>query len=91
MKNWEEYKAHLKMKNPEKFQGIAQMEGAASIISAIIQRRIELGMSQRKLAEITGLPQPSIARIESFRTIPKLDTLLKIMKPLGMSFKVKVL
>ena len=43
------------------------------------------GISERELAEICGLPHSSVARIESCSVKPKVDTLLKIMKPLGLT------
>lgn len=51
-------------------------------------RRAELGISQRTLAEQCSIPQSSIVRIESFKTIPKIDTLLKLMRPLGLKLQV---
>jgi len=91
MKTWEDYKNHVKETDSARGQDLAEMEEMASIISAMIQRRMDLGLSQRKLAEVCGLPQSSIARMESFRTTPKLDTLLKVMEPLGMKLEVKFL
>ena len=64
------------------------MEAVAVLITAIIARREELGYSQRELATLCELPQSSIARIESCVVIPKLDTLIKIMIPLGLSLSV---
>ena len=61
-----------------------------SIVSAIIEKRNELGLSQRELASICGIPQSSVARIETFKTIPNLDTVLKIMQPLGLKLSVSV-
>src|SRR2546430_2203341 len=37
--------------------------------------RRSAGFSQRQLAERSGIPQPAIARIESGRSTPRLDTL----------------
>ena len=41
-----------------------------------------------ELASICGIPQSSVARIESYKTTPNLDTLLKIMQPLGLKLTV---
>lgn len=41
-------------------------------------RREQLKLSQRKLAELSGIKQPMIARIERLKTIPKLDTFIRI-------------
>ena len=60
------------------------METLAAIVSAIIERRNELGYSQRDLAEICGLPHSSVARIEACTVKPKVETLIKIMIPLGL-------
>lgn len=55
-----------------------EAENLAAIVGAMIEQRNTLGISQRELAAICGIPQSSVARIESFKTTPNLDTLLKI-------------
>ena len=88
MRTWEDFKRNTKDNNPNVKEDIEEMEILAIIINAIIERRIELGISQRELAEMCGLPHSSIARIESCSVKPKVETLLKIMKPLGLSLSV---
>lgn len=56
----------------------------SDIIVKLIAKRIELKMSQRQLAEKTGIKQPMIARIEKFESIPRLDTLIRIANALGL-------
>ncbi len=56
----------------------------AEIISSIIKRRHELGISQRELEKLTGVRQEAICRIENMKNAPQLDTLLNIMLPLGL-------
>ena len=51
----------------------------------IIERRNASGISQRELAAVCNMPQSSVARIESYKTVPKLDTLIKITKSLGLN------
>ena len=63
----------------------------ANIISSIIEKRNELGISQRELADICGLPHSSVARIESCAVKPKVETLIKIMKPLGLTLIAKAI
>ena len=58
------------------------------LISKIIDARKENGLSQRKLAEISGVKQPSIARLESMRATPQIDTLFKILLPLGYTLEI---
>jgi ribosome-binding protein aMBF1 (putative translation factor) len=88
MRNWESYKEHVKDIDPAAKRDIEEMENLASIVGAIIEQRKTLGLSQRELAQLCGIPQSSVARIESFRTTPNLDTLLKIMRPLGLKLTV---
>ena len=85
MKTWEEFKKEAKAFNKQTKEDIEEMESLAAIISAIIQKRNELGYSQRDLASICGLPQSSIARIEAYIVKPNVETLLKIMRPLGLT------
>ena len=88
MKNWSDYKEHVKGIDSDSSRDIADMEEQAKIISAVIKQRKELGLSQRDLAAICGIPQSSVARIESFQTTPNLATLLKILRPLGLKLTI---
>ena len=84
MRTWEDYKKDVKKLDPSIKQDVEEMEVLATIVSTIIERRNELGISQRELADICGLPHSSVARIESCTVKPKVETLIKIMKPLGL-------
>lgn len=84
MKTWNDYKEQVKAKDPEAKKDVEEIEALAAIIGAMIEKRNALGISQRELAEMCGMPQSSVARIESFQTTPNLDTVVKIMQPLGL-------
>ena len=101
MKSWNDYKNFVKNEDSTAKQDIEEMEELAGIVGivimsagavfagkAIIEKRNSLGLSQRELADICGIPQSSVARIETFKTIPKIDTLLKIMQHLGLKLTV---
>ena len=88
MKTWADYKDYVKRLDPDNKKDMEEVEAIASIIGAVIQQRNELGITQRDLAVICNIPQSSVARIESFRTTPNLDTLIKIMRPLGLKLIV---
>lgn len=88
MRTWRDYKEHVKAIDPEGKKNIEELENLADIVGALIEQRNQLGITQRELATICGVPQSSVARIESFKTIPNLDTLLKIMQPLGLKLTV---
>jgi transcriptional regulator with XRE-family HTH domain len=54
----------------------------------MMRKREELGMSRRELAERCGISESSVSRIESFETSPKIDTLLRILRNLGLGLSV---
>ena len=85
MANWNDYKNHVRETNPEIGKDLDEIEAVSQIIGAMIERRHDLELSQRDLANLCGLPQSSIARIESGKTTPNLTTLLKIFHELGLS------
>ena len=86
--NWIEYKEQVKQTDPVGKEILEEAEAEASIISAIIRQRAALGISQRELAALCNIPQSSIARIESSKTTPRLDTVLKILSHLGLTLNV---
>ena len=88
MKTWDDYKEHIRTISPDDAAEIAEIETLSAIISQVILTRTNMGISQRKLAAMCNMPQSSIARIEACKTVPKLDTLLRLMQPLGLNLKV---
>lgn len=88
MRNWNDYKEHVKKIDPQGERDLADIEAQAAIISAMITQRNELGLSQRELASLCDIPQSSVARIESFQTTPNLATLLKLFRVLGLKISV---
>jgi ribosome-binding protein aMBF1 (putative translation factor) len=59
-----------------------------ALIGKIIEAREQKGISQKRLAEMSGLKQPAIARLERMQVMPQLDTLFKILKPLGYTLAI---
>lgn len=88
MKTWDDYKEYVKKIDSEQGKDIEEIENLSAIVGAVIEQRKALGISQRELAAICGIPQSSVARIEAFKSTPNLDTLLKIMRPLGLKLIV---
>lgn len=54
-----------------------------AIIGKLIEARESKGLSQKQLAEMCGLKQSAIARLERMNATPKLNTLIKVLSPLG--------
>ncbi len=86
--DWNEYVNSVKMSDPDAYEILDEARAEASIITAMIKQRTALGLSQRDLASLCDIPQSSIARIESYKTNPKLETILKIFKQLGLAITV---
>lgn len=58
-----------------------------SILQETIKKtRLEKGMTQRDLAEITGISRPNIARLEVSEKNPTIGTLEKVCSALGIEF-----
>lgn len=67
---------------------IAESNLRVALIGEIIKAREEMGISQKKLEELSGVRQPVIVRLERGNTSPQLDTILKILAPLGKTLYI---
>lgn len=63
-------------------------ESCTAIIDQLIAERHRQGKTQKQLAEDAQLTQSVIARLESKKAIPQLDTLLKVATALGCNLAV---
>ena len=54
----------------------------------MIKAREEQGLSQKKLESLSGVKQPIIARMEKGVSSPNLNTILKLLVPLGKTLVV---
>lgn len=88
MKN---YKTFNEMYNDDEYvspEEREQINFQVSLIGKMIEAREKKGLSQRDLAELSGVKQPAIARLESMKATPQVDTLLKILAPLGYTLSI---
>lgn len=81
--NWEDVRNELF--TPEE---IAESDLRVALIGELIKARNELGISQKKLEELSGVKQPVIARLERGVSNPQIDTILKILAPLGKTLAI---
>lgn len=82
-RSWEEVRAEIF--SPEE---IAESNLRVALMGELIKARQERGISQKKLEELSGVKQPVIARMEKGITSPQLDTVLKVLAPLGKTLAV---
>lgn len=80
-----EYMADGERVTPEEREKI---EFEADLIKKMVEAREAKGLSQRQLAELSGVKQPAIARIESLKSTPQIDTLFKLLAPLGYTLQI---
>ena len=80
---WEELQKELF--TPEE---IATSNLRVALIGELIKARQEKGISQKKLEELSGVKQPIIARMEKGSTSPQIDTILKVLAPLGKTLAI---
>lgn len=81
---WKEFEKELDISLEQEEEIRLEME----IIKATIEARKNRKMSQEELSIKSGIKQPSIARIEKGIHSPTINSLLRILYPLGYTLKV---
>lgn len=61
---------------------------ALEITGKLLAARDRKGLTQRDLANLSGVPQKTISRIESGKDIPKLPTLIKLAEALDLKLTI---
>jgi len=59
-----------------------------NLIGKLIEAREQKGITQKRLAEMSGLKQPAIARLERMQATPQINTLFRVLKPLGYTLEI---
>ncbi|MCI8284888.1 MAG: helix-turn-helix domain-containing protein [Firmicutes bacterium] len=85
---WDELEQELLGKGYLTQEEIAASNLRVALIGELIKARQEMGISQKKLEELSGVKQPIIARMERGNTNPQLDTILKVLAPLGKTLAI---
>ena len=67
---------------------IAESDMRVALITALIQARQEQGITQRDLETLSGVKQPQIARMERGDANPQLNTMLRVLAPLGKTLAI---
>lgn len=83
LRTWEEVRNEIF--TPEE---IRESDLRVAIIGEMVKARQEKGISQKKLEELSGVKQPIIARMETGKTSPRLDTVLKVLGALGKTLYI---
>ena len=84
MSTWKELKKDLVLTQED----LNAIELEKELIRTMIHIREETGLTQSQLAEMCNVKQPVIARMESSVHSPQIDSLLKILTPLGYTLQI---
>lgn len=84
MSTWQDFEKKMDDKMP------AEELEIVDALAALHSERIRRGLSQRKLAEIIGMKQPQLAKIERMDSIPSLATLNRYAAGLGLKLKLLI-
>jgi DNA-binding XRE family transcriptional regulator len=61
----------------------AKIEFEVELIGKLIEAREARGLTQAQLAEAAGIKQSAVARLETMKATPQIDTLFKVLTPMG--------
>jgi DNA-binding XRE family transcriptional regulator len=86
--SWEDHENELVNEGLLSKAEIAESEARVAIMSELIKARNEQQISQRELERLSGVRRPIIARMESGKTSPRIDTVIKVLAPLGKTLSV---
>lgn len=87
--DWSKTIDQIKSNSPWLKDDIEFNEKWILVLSELITKRKQLGLSQRDIASMIDKPQSTIARIEACKTIPSTQTLFKLVNALGLSIIIK--
>ena len=77
------------LKDPEFKREYEALEPEYAIIQALIDARKASGLTQKQLAEITGIAQADISKLENGNANPSLRTLQRLASGMGKSLKIE--
>ena len=84
METWKKLRSELGLTEDD--EQVIQME--KELILTMIRIREEKHIPQTQLAELAGVKQPTIARMETRSHSPQIDSLLRILIPLGYTLQI---
>lgn len=84
MTTWKTLREELKLTEDD--EKVIALE--KNLIKTMVAIREEKGLTQTQLAKMCDIKQPIIARIESSTHSPQVDSLLRILVPLGYTLQI---
>lgn len=90
MKTLKQYK-NEQMKNPEFAEAYEEIQPEMSVIKAIVDARLSRNMTQKELAEATGIAQGEISKLENGTRNPSIKLLQRLAEGMDMILNVSFL
>lgn len=66
----------------------ARIEFEVELIGTLVEAREAKGLTQKQLATAAGVTQSAVARLERLKATPQIDTLFKILTPMGYKLAI---
>lgn len=85
MSNWDDIKKNITSISQDEWD---EIDLKVKIVGEILDARKKAGITQSELESLTGIKQTFIARFENNRMDPQLTTVLKLLRPLGLTLDV---
>ena len=88
MKSLKQYK-ETQMENPEFVKEYESIQPEMDVIRAIIEARTSQNITQKELAERTGINQADISKLENVTRNPSVNLLKRLADGMGMVLKIE--
>ena len=88
MKSLKQYK-EMQMENPEFVKEYESIQPEMEVIRAIIEARTSQNITQKELAERTGINQADISKLENGTRNPSVNLLKRLADGMGMVLKIE--
>mgnify|MGYP002581143857 FL=1 len=88
MKTFEDYKKQ-QMQDPELVREYEAIQPEMDVIRAIVDARTSQNLTQKELAERTGINQADISKLENGTRNPSVNLLKRLAEGMGMALKIE--
>ena len=88
MKTLKEFKSE-QMKNPEFVKEYNSIQPEMDVIRAMVDARTSQNLTQKQLAERTGINQADISKLENGTRNPSINLLKRLADGMGMVLKIE--
>lgn len=88
MTNFDDFLAE-QMKDPEFKKEYEALQPEFAIMKAMLEARIQTGLTKEELSEKTGLAQRDISKLENGNANPSIRTLKRLAEGMGKTLKIE--